>query len=163
MRSGVVVLVALMPACKVQHGPIGFWSRNRLDAQEERHGPWRFYFDSNETQLVSRGHYYHGRPRGHWRYYTFEGKLDHDDRYRHGGLMLVRHFHANGQIARRGQARLSSDTVQVQYYWFGIWQLYDDKGRATGWELYDKGYRTAHGLGVSKPDRAAKSNQAPKE
>lgn len=155
-----MLLAAALAACQAPRGPIGFWSRNRLDARQERHGPWRAYFDSANTRLASRGHYQHGRPRGHWRYYTFAGKLDHDDRYRPGGLMLVRHFHPNGQVARRGQARLESDTAVVQYYWFGLWQLYDSTGHATNWELYEKGHRMAKGAGVARPNAAPRSGSS---
>ncbi|AYA38009.1 hypothetical protein D3Y59_13740 [Hymenobacter oligotrophus] len=153
------MLAAALAACQAPRGPVGFWSRNRLDAQQERHGPWRAYFDSAATKLASRGHYRHGRPRGHWRYYAYQGQLDHDDRYRSGGLMLVRHFHANGQVARQGQAHLESDSAVVQYYWFGRWLLYDTIGREIGWELYDKGYRMAQGKGATNVSHKPRSSR----
>jgi hypothetical protein len=156
MRRSVyvfVILFLLAAGCAFRHGPIGPWSRNRTLPTGERHGPWRTYYDPADTRLATRGRYRRDRPVGHWRYYRYAGGLDHDDRYRRQGRMLVRQFHPSGHLARRGQARVEVHPDSVHYYWYGLWQLYDSTGRQTGWELYDHGWRAARGNTITKPGR----------
>lgn len=155
MRRLLLILL-IATGCSAPRAPIGFWSRNRNAPTGERHGPWIGYFDAAEMRLAHRGHYRHGRPVGRWRYYTYHGTLDHDERYRRRGELRIRHFHANGRIAQRGSARLVSTADTVHYYWYGLWQLYDSTGRHRGWELYDKGHRMAGGLDDVRSNRRSR-------
>jgi hypothetical protein len=154
MRHVLLGILLLSAGCATRRGPIGFWSQNRLRTDGARHGPWRTYYDSADTRLATRGRYRHDRPVGHWCYYRYAGPLDHDDRYRRHGRMLVRQFHPNGRLARQGQARVEAGTDTVHFYWYGLWQLYDSTGQASRWELYDHGWRAAQGIGKT-PRKAA--------
>lgn len=135
----------LLAGCAAPHWPIGFWSRNRLRPDGSTQGPWRTYFDQADTRLATRGHYRHDKPRGHWSYYRPAGALEHEEQYHRRGRITVRYYHPNGQLARRGQARVEVGADSVRYYWYGLWQLYDSTGRNQGWELYDRGWRAAKG------------------
>ncbi|MCC3156049.1 hypothetical protein LJ737_02315 [Hymenobacter sp. 15J16-1T3B] len=139
--------VLLAAACTTVRPPIGFWSRNRVRVDGSRQGPWRTYYDQADTRLATRGHYRRDHPTGHWRYYRPEGVLDHTERYHRRGRISIRYYRPNGQLARQGQARVVVEPDTVRFYWYGLWQLYDSTGKASNWELYDKGWRAARGVG----------------
>jgi hypothetical protein len=78
-------LLATASACTTavpgrQHA--AFWRTNGYDRQGEQQGRWRTYFDAQKQTRFTTGRYRHGRPVGHWRYYTQLGGLDHEERYR---------------------------------------------------------------------------------
>lgn len=147
MRLSILLptLALLAAGCTTPRVPIGFWSRNRLRPDGARQGPWCAYYDSADTRLASRGHYRHDKPTGRWRYYRYTGALDHTERYQRGQRIRMRYYHPNGRLARRGQAQVEVGADSVRFYWQGLWQLYDSVGRASGWELYDRGWRSARG------------------
>ncbi|OON70933.1 hypothetical protein B0919_02710 [Hymenobacter sp. CRA2] len=145
----------LITGCSVQRGPVGFWSRNRL-VHNERRGPWRTYLDAADTHVGTRGHYRHDRPVGYWRYYRYDGSLEHTERYHRHGEMRLRYFHPNGKLASQGQARIEVLPDTMHFYWYGTWRLYDTTGRENGWELYQNGWRAARGTTAPKPLRSNK-------
>ncbi|RSK46699.1 toxin-antitoxin system YwqK family antitoxin [Hymenobacter perfusus] len=140
-------LVISAPGCATvaKHKPIGFWSRNRFDGQDQRHGPWREYFDGAEQHLANRGRYRHGRSMGIWHYYTLTGAQERTERFyrRPYGLVRLSYFHPGGQLAKQGQARYRAEASVARFYWFGEWKCYSPTGQALPSEFYRNGHRTA--------------------
>lgn len=144
MRYVCILLILMgLSCCSAPRGPIGFWSRNRLNNRKERQGPWVTYFDSARTYLLSRGHYRHDLPRGRWRYYDAHGRVYQADHYLSYSELRIRLYHPNGKLKARGQARIDTSATEIHYYWQGRWQVFDSTGQASGWELYDRGRRLA--------------------
>ncbi|GGG40372.1 toxin-antitoxin system YwqK family antitoxin [Hymenobacter glacieicola] len=129
----------------MRHGPVGFWSRNRYDGGDQRHGPWREYFDQEEKQLANRGRYRHGLPVGVWRNYNPGGQLEHTERfYRHPyGLVTLAYYHPNGKLAKRGRARYRAEPTGAHFFWFGEWQRFGPDGQPLPSEWYQDGTQTA--------------------
>ena len=124
--------------------PIGFWSRNRFDQSEQRHGPWRGYLDAQEQHLLSKGRYRHGYEVGRWQYFSPTGLPERTERFHHhpADLITLTIYHPNGRVAKRGQARFLSTATVSRFFWFGEWRCYDAAGRALPSEYYLNGIRT---------------------
>ncbi|WP_426489830.1 toxin-antitoxin system YwqK family antitoxin [Hymenobacter sp. 102] len=140
-----------------QRGPIGFWSRNRFHAADDkRHGPWREYFDMAEQHPANAGRYRHGLPVGRWRYYHPTGGLERQEQFyrRPPGLLTIRYYHSNGQLARQGQARYRITDANVRFFWFGEWKCYDTAGQPQPSEFYRNGIKTTTSLLTPAGDSA---------
>lgn len=130
-----------LASCTAPRGPIGFWSRNRLDQQGERHGPWVSYYDTSNTVRANTGHFRHGREVGRWRYYTPGAGLERWERFHRNrlGVVSIAYFHPNGRLARRGRARYVQEADGAHFYWFGDWRVYDPTGTPIKVETYGTG------------------------
>lgn len=146
--SLLIALLGLLAACTTirQHGPIGFWSRNRFHPEDDkRHGPWREYFDVASQHPANAGRYRHGLPVGRWRYYAPSGELEREERFYRSqpGLVAIRYYHPGGTIAKQGQARYSISDTNVRFFWFGEWKCYNTAGQPLPSEFYRNGRKTA--------------------
>ncbi|SDY02608.1 toxin-antitoxin system YwqK family antitoxin [Hymenobacter psychrophilus] len=123
--------------------PIGFWSRNRFDQSELRHGPWRGYLDAREQHLLSKGRYRHGHEVGRWQYFGATGLPERTERFhgRSADLITLTLYHPNGQVAKRGKARYLTTAAADRFFWFGEWRCYDTTGRPLPSEFYVGGIR----------------------
>ncbi|MBX0291911.1 hypothetical protein K3G63_15770 [Hymenobacter sp. HSC-4F20] len=138
--------LVLTSCATARRGPVGFWSHNRYDGGgEQRHGPWREYFDAQEQRLANRGRYQHGLPVGRWHTYTPTGQLERTERfYRHPyGLVRLTYYHPNGQVAKRGRARYRAEPTGAHFFWFGEWQRFAPDGQPLPSEWYLDGRQTA--------------------
>jgi hypothetical protein len=153
-------LVSAVVSCTAvrQHGPIGFWSRNRFHAADgKRHGPWQEYFDGAEQQPANAGHYRHGLPVGRWRYYQPTGELERQEQFhrRPPGLLTISYYHSNGQLAKRGQAQYRITNDNVRFFWFGEWKCYSATGQPQPSEFYRNGRKTTAQLVKAASDSTA--------
>ena len=148
------VLLLLLGACtsSKQHGPIGFWSKQRYDKQLRKHGPWPAYYDSSNNHYLARGRYRHGLYAGRWRYYGPTGVIERKERFarRPYGLIIVTEYHPNGSKWRHGQARIVAEPEGPHFYWFGDWRVFDLAGQPLGVEHYERG--VLHGKPVLLTD-----------
>ncbi|MCA8833045.1 toxin-antitoxin system YwqK family antitoxin [Hymenobacter pini] len=152
----------------MQRGPIGFWSRNRYHtADGRRHGPWREYFDTQRHHIANAGRYRHGMPVGHWRYFAPSGGLEREELFsrRPPGLLTIRYYHLNGQLAKVGQARYQFTDAAVKFFWVGEWKCYAETGQPQPSEFYSNGVkldaplRTPDGRTISGPNTIPVSPQ----
>ncbi|NVO31515.1 toxin-antitoxin system YwqK family antitoxin [Hymenobacter lapidiphilus] len=136
--------VSLFVLSNCTRAPVGFWSRNRFDQQELRHGPWHIYLDAQQQHLLNKGRYRHGREVGSWRYFSSSGLPERTEQFhrRPAGLITLTVYHPNGQIARRGKARYLSTAATERFFWFGEWRCYDEAGHPLPSEFYVNGIRT---------------------
>ncbi len=112
---------------------------NAFDKEGEYHGRWKIYIN-NEQDLIRNGRFRHGKEVGTWRYYYPGGGLYMIEKYKRGSdNILIRKYHENGQLGRTGQARIIRTPKETHYYWDGLWQVYDEKGKFTHTETYVKG------------------------
>ncbi|SEU01673.1 hypothetical protein SAMN04487998_3493 [Hymenobacter actinosclerus] len=123
--------------------PICFWSRNRFDQQELRHGPWRVYLDAQQQHILNKGRYRHGREVGRWQYFSATGLPERTERFHRwpAGLITLTVYHPNGQVAKKGRARFQSTATLDRFFWFGEWRCYDATGRPLPSEYYRDGIR----------------------
>lgn len=134
-------LAALLSGCApTAHGPIGFWSSKRYDAQLRQHGPWPTYYDDAKKQPMALGRYRHGRYAGRWRYYAPTGALERTERFarRPYGLITITDYQV-GKKKRQGQARILDEPDGVHFFWFGDWKVFDPQGQQIAVEHYDRG------------------------
>ncbi|WP_299757131.1 hypothetical protein [uncultured Pontibacter sp.] len=114
-----------------------FWKVNRFDKHGKFHRRWKVYVDE---QLVRNGRFKHGIEVGKWKYYYPNGSLFMVERYnRRNNIILIEKFHENGNIARKGTARIIRTPTQEHYFWFGEWQVYDEQGSLSHTETYRSG------------------------
>ena len=141
----LLLAMALLDMIGCAHAPIGFWSHNRFDRQDQRHGPCRGYLDAQEQHLLSKGRYRHGREVGRWQYFSPTGQPERTERFqRHpADLITLTLYHPNGQVAKQGQARLQLGELSDHFFWFGEWRCYDATGRPLPSESYRNGIRVA--------------------
>ena len=139
--SYLLLAASLLLATGCAHGPIGFWSRNRVDRQGERQGPWRSYHDAQEQHVATKSRFRHGRQVGRISYYDAQGELLEREwaQRRSAGLVRVRYYHPNGETWRQGQARYVNEPDGLHFYWFGDWGLYDTAGHLVKMETYEVG------------------------
>ncbi len=160
LLSWAVATGCLTSCVGLQHGPIGFWSRNRYHrATQERHGPWREYFDNEERHLANRGRYRQGLPVGRWHTYSPSGAREHTEQFHRTpyGLVTIAYYHPNGRVAKRGQARYRAEPTGAHFFWFGEWQRFDAAGKLLPSEWYDNGRQVAppaKGAGASLQEKA---------
>lgn len=132
-------MLATACAPRIISGPRGFWHPNRLDRHGDPIGRWNVYYDNAQAQSYTRGRYRHGRPVGRWRYYAPTGGLVRQERYRSHGLSDLTYYHPNGQVARRGRARVADEADGLHFYWFGEWLSYSPAGLLQTIETYQNG------------------------
>ena len=145
MRLFLFVLLGVVAsacATRVSNTPRGFWHTNRLDRRGEPIGRWNIYYDSAKIKPLTRGRYRHGQPVGRWRYYAPVGGLVRQERYRRHGLSDITYYHPNGQVARRGHARVANEPDGLHFYWFGEWLNYSETGSLLNIQTYQNGKLT---------------------
>lgn len=117
-----------------------FWKYNRFDKQDRYHGRWKIYLGDDKT-LIRNGRFRHGVEVGRWKYYYPDGTLYMLEKYnRRNNIIEVQKFHENGNLARKGTARIIHSTFKDHYYWFGDWQVFDKDGAFSHIETYKSGH-----------------------
>ncbi|MCX2739325.1 hypothetical protein [Pontibacter anaerobius] len=121
-----------------KHGFL-FFRINRFDKEGKYHGRWKVYFGEDE-QVIRNGRFRHGVEVGKWKYYYPDGTPYMLEKYnRRNNIILVEKFHENGNLARKGTARLIRTPTRDHYFWFGEWQVYDESGSFSHTETYKSG------------------------
>ncbi|RAU83328.1 toxin-antitoxin system YwqK family antitoxin [Pontibacter arcticus] len=119
----------------------GIWPfrYNKLDKQGNYHGRWKLYGPDEKT-LIRNGRFRHGAEIGKWRYYYLSGQLmmlEYHNRKR--ADFTVKRYHKNGALEKQGQARWVDEGKLIRYYWFGLWDIFNEQGQLTHQEYYEKG------------------------
>lgn len=130
------LMLAAQPAKKK-----GIWpfKINRYDKLNRPHGMWKLYLSENKS-LLRKGRYKHGKERGKWYYFYPSGQVRKIEYHKlKEKEFLVQLFHENGQLEKQGMAQVVETPLKVHYYWFGTWQVYDERGQYTHSEYYEKG------------------------
>lgn len=113
---------------------------NRYDNKKRRHGEWEFYWDEDSTVVANKGEFKHGEQVGTWTYYNLDGSLQKIETKRFWGRRYkTQVFYANGKVQKEGYARLTKEKEYLNYYWYGNWKCYDEKGNYVKTEKYKKG------------------------
>lgn len=136
----LLVLMPLMaeadPADKKMQWP---FKHNRYDKANRQHGMWKIHLADNTT-LLRKGRYKHGKERGKWRYYYPDGKVRKIEYHKpNSNEFLIKIFHDNGQLEKQGMAKVVETERDIHYYWFGTWQVYNRQGQFSHTEYYEKG------------------------
>jgi antitoxin component YwqK of YwqJK toxin-antitoxin module len=113
---------------------------NRTDKLGRYHGLWKVA-GPDDKSILRRGRFRHGKEVGTWRYYYYpSGNLYMvEKRKRKQDYIQVQHFHENGALARYGQARVDETALDIRYYWYGTWKVFDEKGAYSHSEYFEKG------------------------
>lgn len=138
-----ILLLLLLPlALQAQLKPInGIWpfKINRFDKEGRHHGRWKLYL-SDDSTLLRNGRFKHGKERGKWRYYYPDGSIRKLEYHKpRSNEFLVKLFHDNGSLERKGMARVVETERTIHYYWYGTWEVYNRAGQLTHTEYYEKG------------------------
>lgn len=113
---------------------------NRMDRLGRYHGKWKLTGPDDKT-IIRKGRFRHGREVGTWRYFYYpSGSLYMvEKRKRKQDYFLVQCYHENGALAREGKARVDETVLDIRYYWFGNWKVYNERGEYSYNEYYEKG------------------------
>ncbi|WP_192820852.1 hypothetical protein [Rufibacter sp. LB8] len=137
MRKAVIFsLLFALPLCLLAWP----WQWNQFDRNDNRTGRWRDYYSSHPDKLMYKGRYKKGVPVGKWRHYGLQTNLTREEKHlpKQKRIKTVL-YHANGKIARTGNAYLFEENGFVKYHWHGDWQFYDSTGTWQGWQFYNRG------------------------
>lgn len=105
---------------------------------KERHGKWIIYTDSTKKQIDNIGRYRKGVPKGIWKYYSENGALLKQEKYRLSKIHTS-HYHPNGKIKKKGKAKIVQEEKTLHFYYYGDWMVYDTTGRLVKKQIYEKG------------------------
>lgn len=104
-------------------------SPNRYNKNHQPHGRFIYYYDRTEGIVHSAGRYKNGKPVGRWITYHENGGKFIRTRHFKNRVREVR-FYPNGKLEKKGWSKLLlDDPAQLRYYWYGKWELYDEKGK----------------------------------
>ncbi|MDX5421426.1 MAG: hypothetical protein LPK07_15930 [Hymenobacteraceae bacterium] len=116
-----------------------FFRINRLDKEGKYHGRWKIFFGEDE-QVIRNGRFRHGVEVGKWKYYYPDGTRYMVEKYnRRDNTIQIRKYHENGELARKGQARIIRTPTRDRYFWYGEWEVYDNEGNYSHKETYQSG------------------------
>jgi hypothetical protein len=105
---------------------------------KERQGKWVIYYDSTQTLVDSEGKYRNGNPKGTWRYYSKNGNLIKTEKYCFRKIKTNYYFE-NGNLYKSGKAKIVSDKVELHYFYYGKWKIYNERGELIKLQLYRDG------------------------
>lgn len=143
LLSFLVVLPVFVTAQEVIKpvAPKGFlgFNINRTDKDGNYHGRWKVYFGEDNT-VIRNGRFRHGHEVGTWRYFYPDGTRYMKEKYsRNSEQVKVEKYHENGNLARKGVARVIKTSTMDRYFWFGDWEVFDTNGNFSHIEVYDRG------------------------
>jgi len=93
----------------------------------QQHGYWITYADAGKQVVLTKGRFKYGIQKGKWVYNNFEGKKERIEIYR-GKKIKITHYHTNGKIALKGNAKIVTDNLKLHFYYYGPWYFYNEKG-----------------------------------
>jgi antitoxin component YwqK of YwqJK toxin-antitoxin module len=113
---------------------------NRTDKLGRYQGLWKVA-GPDDNSIIRKGRFRHGREVGTWRYYYYPtGNLYMvEKRKRKQEHIQVQYFHENGALARSGHARVDETVLDIRYYWYGTWKVYNEQGAYSHSEYFEKG------------------------
>lgn len=121
----IIALVVLIMSLGTAQGS-DLFKKNRYDRNKQMHGKWKMYWDDEEKIKMSHGRFRHGKPVGRWKYYNNQGQIEKFEIIRRKkGVIKTTVYHTNGQVQKKGLARIMMDKDDLVYYWFGEWKCYD--------------------------------------
>lgn len=99
----------------------------KINGSQLRDGLWLESYDSDTGKLQAKGKYSKGEKVGIWKT-SFHGKRYQKDVIK-DGIIKTKIYHPNGKIMQKGQSRTDISSNERQWYYFGDWKYYDDKGK----------------------------------
>jgi hypothetical protein len=116
------------------------FSQKRINQYKnlERQGLWIVYQDSTKKQIDNIGRYRKGIPKGTWKYYDSEGRLNKKEKNIFKKIYTT-YYHTNGAIKKKGKARIVITKQMVHYYYYGNWFVYDSTGQLIKKQVYADG------------------------
>jgi antitoxin component YwqK of YwqJK toxin-antitoxin module len=117
-----IICIFLLPQLLFAQAASNRWKNN------ERHGKWVTYHDSAETKTDQVGRYRKGIPKGKWRYYDAAGNLVKVEKHRFKKIS-TRQYHSNGNLLRKGKAKIVLSDSLYHFYYYGTWKVYDAQGK----------------------------------
>ncbi|HRY97452.1 MAG TPA: hypothetical protein P5550_00195 [Bacteroidales bacterium] len=99
---------------------------NRYDTSRRKQGLWHEH--SQLGTLMAYGSYKDGLEKGRWVHLDPEGRTW--VTYHYGKQRIkVKYYRSNGNLERKGWARMDYEPLGPHFYWHGRWTFYDDNGR----------------------------------
>jgi antitoxin component YwqK of YwqJK toxin-antitoxin module len=114
---------------------------NCVDRDGKFHGKWKIYLgEGKDKKLIRNGRFKHGKEVGKWTYYYPDGRIYFREKHkRWQNEFFMQRYHENGSLMREGKAIMISTSTGVNYFWFGDWKVYDEKGKYIYTEVYRNG------------------------
>lgn len=103
-------------------------------------GLWISYKDSTKTTILNKGKFKDGVQVGKWIYNSPDGLKERVEVYR-GRKIKIKHFHPNGKIAVKGNARIVINEKKLHFYYYGPWYFYLENGQLQKTAWFENGLK----------------------
>lgn len=114
------------------------FSQGRINRMrhKERQGKWIIYGENKKIEQT--GRYRNGDPKGVWKFYDANGILAKREIYRNQKIKFT-FFYSNGEIKKKGKAKMMGEGESLHFYYYGTWLSYDSTGTLTKKQVYEYG------------------------
>ena len=104
---------------------------------KKREGLWIEQYSIDSIQYKSVGKYKNGDPIKKWRYYL-NGKIIKREKYK-GNICKTTTFFENGKIQSKGHTKTTTNSIEIHWFYDGVWNFYNEKGKPTIIKKYNNG------------------------
>jgi hypothetical protein len=104
---------------------------------KKREGLWIEQYSIDSIQYKSVGKYKNGDPIKKWRYYL-NGKIIIREKYK-GNICKTTTFFENGKIQSKGHTKTTTNSIEIHWFYDGVWNFYNEKGKPTIIKKYNNG------------------------
>jgi antitoxin component YwqK of YwqJK toxin-antitoxin module len=104
---------------------------------KKREGLWIENYEVDSAQYKSIGKYKNDDPIKKWRYYL-NGKIIKKEKYK-GTICKTTTYFENGRIQSKGHTKTTTDSIEIHWFYDGIWTFYNEKGKPTILKKYNNG------------------------
>ena len=106
-------------------------------ADKKREGLWIENYTIDSAKYKSIGKYHLDDPIKKWRYYL-NGKIIKREKYK-GTICKTTTYFENGKIQSKGQTKTTTDDIEIHWFYDGIWNFYNEKGKLITTRKYSNG------------------------
>jgi hypothetical protein len=104
---------------------------------KKREGLWIEHYEVDSAKYKSIGKYKNDDPIKKWRYYL-NGKIIKREKYK-GNICRTTTFFENGKIQSKGYTKTTTDSIEIHWFYDGVWNFYNEKGKPTIIKKYNNG------------------------
>lgn len=129
----ILLLILSLISCKTK---INQYIKDENNVNK-RNGRWKEEYSYNEGTLIAFGRYKKGEKVGTWKTYLAD-KLYEKSKIKKNITKTEKYF-PDGKVIERGQSKLEISVNERNWFYFGDWKYYDQKGNIRYIKKYGDG------------------------
>lgn len=129
MLKKLILIFAIISFC------LSCKSKINQVVNQQREGKW-ITIDTLDSIYITKGKYKKGIEKGTWKYF-YNNRLVKKEKY-NKGICNTTFYHPNGKIAKKGNTKLESNSIEDHWYYTGKWAFYNPKGKLDSTKIYKK-------------------------